>query len=359
MVRFRAVLAVSTVLAGLSLVAEAHAQAVITSASGLAGGAGGWNTTIPPFYPSQWGTVYSGAYPLEAILDLASFPKKDPVRGYSNGYFDAGAYGANCSTGLYIENIPAQPGTGYAEFYHPGTPAVIVPLCSAVTVPVVDSSFLDKLSAANLAYHLVYPIQDNGNGRAYVVWHSKELEPVWRSDSPMFAPVTSGYARIEGVGWQDQFQPYTFTPINSYTLAKGSPITVAHGDGAGDFIAGLPSPKRETTIRLEAPAAVPYTSGSFRGFAATMVQDDWLAGTPPAPPPPALPPPPIVANRAPNSINFGQAGSAAGLGLADGANASAEGSAAFDLTAYCSAPSHSGKPRSASWIRNCIANVQK
>lgn len=84
-------------------------------------------------------------------------------------------------------------------------------------------------------------------------------------------------------------------------------------------------------------------------------------GTPPAPPtpvsPPPLPPAPTVVNRAANSISFGQAGNAAGVGLSAANAATAQGDVPFDLQALCAAPSpRDGKPRSAAWINYCVAS---
>lgn len=199
-------------------------------------------------------------------------------------------------------------------------------LCRAVDIPVVTAEqkdgFIAKLAAAGLRYNLVFPIRDNGNGRGYIVWTSMDGVNSGTMTGPNM-PTYAGYARIDGVGWQNQFQTASY---------YGSPRPF--GDTAGAFINGLPSPRRETTLRLVTPMVSATIGTTLNGFNATMVTDDWLAGTPTPPsPPPQLPPPPTVANKGANSINIGQSGSSAGFGVGSSANAVGQGDAAFDMDA--------------------------
>ena len=126
----------------------------------------------------------------------------------------------------------------------------------------------------------------------------------------------------------------------SGTFAVGSSITVVIGTGgAGGY-----------------DSTTGYWGGYIGGTgAAGSVTVTW-ADTPP-PPPPLPPPPPTVANKPAYPINVGQNGSAAGTGQGGKMTAGAASSLAFDRTAYCEAPDKNGRPRSADWIRNCLANL--
>ena len=357
-----------------SLAGGAHAQTFLTSLQGA-------GTTGAPFIPYNWGSYGEpwGSAQFWDVMDLSAFPKKDLDWGTVNGFYDASRYAADCSAPLYILKNPGgyasyNPNYGYSDYVPPRQ----VPLCSATSVPVVDASFLGKLAAAGIEYHLAYPIANNGNGRAYVVWLNFNgsrgsglqaeynpqrgliafLGPVPASDG-VVRPAIAGYARIEGVGWQNQFQAYTHTDVSTVGgNVSYATTTIAHGDSAGDFIASLPSPRRETTIRLEMPMCWIQVDGCNVAYEVTMVTDDWLAGqpTPPTPPPTPLQQaaaPPPAAPASPTNLPGPSA--PAGDGTPGGDTAGDGDGGAFDWEAYCRMPNADGTPKPAAWVQNCLA----
>jgi len=288
-----------------------------------------------------WGSLRTGASVTDGIFALSNWPPADPVLGTApaNGFFDPSQYAADCGGPYFIINSPTTTVTQFeaGQGLVPVTfPAVVTPICSATAVPVVDTSFLSQLQSAGLQYKIVYPIQDNGNGRGYVVWNNA-FPFNYNFHRGSNYPTTAGYARITGLTWQNQFAP----------TSSGS-----FGDPAGAFINGLPSPIRQTTLRLEVPGEAGVSI-----VAPTMVTDAWLAGTvPPAPQvPPVLaapdtgaPPPPI--NVGGQGVPFGAAPAGVDFG--------ARNVVPFDVINACETGVSGGTPRSASWIAVCIANAQ-
>jgi hypothetical protein len=226
-------------------------------------------------------------------------------------------------------------------------------LCRAVNIPVVTAdqkdAFLAGLSGAGLNYNLVYPIKDNGNGRGYVVWTSMEGINSGSTTGPNM-PTQAGYARIEGIGWRNQFQP-----TNLYGM-----LPRPYGDTAGAFINGLPSPRRETTLRLVTPMISNTIGTTIYGTNATMVTDDWLAGTstpptPPVPPTPLTPPAPPARGALANPTNAGSPSNGSSSGDAGDGGQTETNGAAFDWNSYCQSPNPDGSPRTLGWIENCLA----
>jgi hypothetical protein len=216
-----------------------------------------------------------------------------------------------------------------------------VRVCKATSVPVVGADFPAKLQAAGLSYKIVYPIKDNGNGRGYIVWNNA-VEPRYAGGN---WPSVSGYARIEGVAWQNQFAAYS--------------SVYPYGDIAGAFVAAQDSGVRETTIRLEIPGWL-ATIGTYSAVVApTMLTDDWLAGTPtpPTPPVPAVPltppaPPATAVVASPTNAGSPSVGTGSGAGVG---GADHEPGAAFDWDSYCRSPNPDGSQRTLGWIENCLA----
>jgi hypothetical protein len=322
----------------------------------------GVNDFLPIENSNQWGL--SGSEGADyAVVELPSFPPHDQLRGTTNGFFDASQYTADCSGSIFIANdpgavIPGNFGQGFITI-----PGRQVRLCSATSVPVVDTNFINQLTAAGLSYKIVYPIQDNGNGRAYIVWASNDVPSNSTSIGGVFLPTIAGYARIEGVTWQNQFQPFTFTPVTGDLLFGGSPfggspLTFPQGDVAGDAIDALQSPLRETTLRLSVPEASNTVGTSTSGFSVTMVTDAWLAALPP---PPAPRVPPVLAapdtGAPPPPINVGGPGIPFAAGPAAPVN-NTRNVIPFDVLSFCETGGPGGSPHSASWIATCIANAQ-
>jgi hypothetical protein len=319
---------------------EAQAQAPTSVMQTLPAQCGSVRCNYLMFMANQWGTKPTGLEFAALIAEIKDFPQKDTLTGTSNGFFDPSQYASDCNTGLYIDNTPATPAMpGPRGTTIPAKPASIVHICKATSVPVVDASFVNRLQAAGLQYHLVYPIKDNGNGRAYVVWNSPLSGYQPRAGATW--PSTAGYARIEGVGWQNQFQS-EFTP---------------HGDYAGDFIAAQTSPVRETTLRLEVPGYLGTVGTGNWMYVATMVTDDWLASTPLPPTPTAqLPPiPPYAPPGDPTPINAGGVTSGGGSGSPVNEAVDGRNTVPFDYVAFCNSPGNDGQPRSPGWVSNCMA----
>jgi hypothetical protein len=208
------------------------------------------------FNATQWGNMPTGLEFEDLLLSASAFPAPDPLTGSGNGFFGASQYAYDCNTSLMIIDTPAEPAVG--QF--PAQAAVVVPLCQATSVPVVDASFLNQLSGAGMQFHLVFPIQDNGNQRGYVVWNS----PLSSAQAHAGAtyPAVEGFARIEGVTWQNQFQP----------------TTISFGDFAGEFINDQPSPTRESTLRLEVPGWSATLGTSFPVTYGDNLSDELLPG---------------------------------------------------------------------------------
>jgi hypothetical protein len=211
--------------AHLALGTSAHAQTLMTKQTSVGSAAtpGGFAY----FFPSQWGNLIDGLKEGDLIYELTAFPPPDPRFGTVNGFFDPSQYAADCNTSMFIINDPGGEPITFGPFGEPGIIAqpVQVPVCQATAVPVVNASFLNQLQATGLQFHLVFPIQDNGNGRGYVVWNNPN-SPQDRAatgkdlDGPDLA-LTAGYARIEGVTWQNQFQSFTVVnppPASWWTL---------------------------------------------------------------------------------------------------------------------------------------------
>jgi hypothetical protein len=311
------------------------------------------------FAPSQWGVLYPNGVALEWVSDLSDFPPHTPAsvpaptvtswakygsNVYSlNGFFDASQYAADCSGTIYIVNTGSQQ----------------TKLCSVVNAPVVDMSFVNQLNAAGLSYTIVYPITDNGNGRAYIVWNSNDsAEARLSANTATWGPnmaTTAGYARIEGAGWQNQFAPNTDCTRMGTMPGDciGQYVTFNYGDQAGDFIASLPSPQQEATLRLEVPMFDATIGTDTNGIAATMLTDSWLL-QPPTPPIPLnpLPAPPAPNNAAP--INRGNTSTGAGNGTAVGGTGFDPSNGGFDWSDYCHSADQNGRPRSPLWVQNCM-----
>jgi hypothetical protein len=321
---------------------------------------------LPIHNTNQWGLSGSDGVGL-SIEQLSSFPPQGPSRGTTNGLFDASQYAADCGGSIFMVNDPAYVLGGNPFLGIPGIPvsARQLHLCSATAVPVVNATFINQLTAAGLSYKIVYPIQDNGNGRAYIVWASNDVFEFGGSN--FFNPSTknfstiAGYARIEGVGWQDQFQPFTFTPVSGTIgsgLTSGPPVMFAQGDAAGDAINALQSPLRGTTLRLSVPQADSSVGTVLSGFSVTMVTDAWLAGTPPPPQIPLSPPSAPPGNNPADPTNVTTPSSPAGSGTPSGGSDPSNPGSQYSWVAYCNSPNRDGTPRSADFVQSCLATHQ-
>jgi hypothetical protein len=232
------------------------------------------------------------------------------------------------------------------------SPSVQCHMCSVVSAPEVDASFLSQLQAAGLFFKVIFPIQDNGNQRGYVVWANQNFA----DHSFLNYSTEAGYARITGVTWQNQFQSLSWTTPDIPDVSLPKAVTMAFGDviGAGSLINGLSSPARQTSIRLAVPVAI-YES--FDGFAYTVLTDSWLGETTPPPPPPPSLTPPSASTQTPQAgaINIGSASTGAGSGTGTGGTGFNPTDAGFNWAAYCNSPDSLGNLRSPLWIQSCLA----
>jgi hypothetical protein len=356
-------LIVALIIARLGTSSSAQAQQTLLPVSQGFPSSQGASDFLPIHNTNQWGLTGSDGVGL-SIEQLSSFPPQGPSRGTTNGLFDASQYAADCGGSIFMVNDPAYVLGGNPFLGIPGIPvsARQLHLCSATAVPVVNATFINQLTAAGLSYKIVYPIQDNGNGRAYIVWASNDVFEFGGSN--FFNPSTknfstiAGYARIEGVGWQDQFQLFTFTPVSGTIgsgLTRGPPVMFAQGDAAGDAINALQSPLRGTTLRLSVPQADSSVGTVLSGFSVTMVTDAWLAALPPPPAPPPLPTTPAVPGTAAAPINVGAPGNPFGSGSQTVGTGHSQNDTGFDFAAFCNAPDQSGRPRTQAFIQACLA----
>jgi hypothetical protein len=321
----------------------------------------------------QWQIENFEGVPLEPF-DLTNFPPQEssvfghapgtfpsePLVITSNGFFSASQYASDCSQPILFVNQQAiiNPISGATV-----RPATQLPLCTVTAAPEVDQSFLSQLQAAGLFFKVVYPIQDNGNGHAYVVWTNSE-----QIHHPFLnLPSVAGYARITGTTWQNQFQTVS-GEVHVGTINDGQleSVTIPFGDnlgmvvnnlGMGTLINSLASPARETTIRLAIPALTTTTAGAdTNGFVFTVLTDAWLAETTPPVPPPSLTPP-VASTQTPKAgaINIGSASTGAGSGTGSGGTGFSVTDTGFNWAAYCNSPDSLGNMRSPLWVQSCLA----
>jgi hypothetical protein len=334
-VRSFGALALAALLAGPGLgISVASAQAP-TSLAAMEGRSTGCASVNCLFFARAWGTMPTGFEFADGMTDITHFPVPDPFTGTTNGFFDSSQYTFSCNGPLWLQNSPARPAMDFGPIHSPAMPAIVVPLCNATSVPVVDASFLGKLSAAGYLYHLVFPIKDNGNSRGYVVWNS----PISPERAGLDMPRVAGYARIDGVTWQDQFAPAVL-------------------DLAGRFIGEQSSPDRETTLRLEVPGWASTIGTDTPIYLATMVTDAWLAGTPTPPSIPLSPPSAPPGNNPAGPTNVTTPSSPAGSGTPSGGSDPSNPGSQYSWAAYCNSPNRDGTPRSADFVQSCLATHQ-
>ena len=268
-----------------------------------------------------------------------------------NAFFDASQYSQDCSNTAYYQGYTL---VGFEGLSSGSTQRVAA--CKIINAPVVDMSFLEKLTAQGYTFNITYPFKDFGNGRAEIYW----MKPCWPGLPQEIGNLNCyhGMARLTGAGWINKFAPVTTTVRTAEGVMM--PTTMPYGSTIGGYVAAWPEPGRDVGFvytrygyNIE-PPHVP----SLSSYAAAAL-DDWLAGAEPPVQQPPLPAPPTVANRGANSINVGQSGTAAGFGSASSVNAAGQGSAAFDVLAYCSSPDGSGRARSQAWIRGCMSNMSQ
>ena len=142
--------------------------------------------------------------------------------------------------------------------------------CTITIAPIVTPDILPQLTAGGYQYVIAYPIQDNGNGRALVIWNSAPND---------FTPVHQGIARLTGMSFQNQFGSKDWTTLvcAGSCLPSGS-VTEPHDNSVGSYIAGLSSPAFQSTVRAVIQTAGTGGSNGPVPFAA-VVTDDWLRQT--------------------------------------------------------------------------------
>lgn len=254
-----------------------------------------------------------------------------------------------------------------------GQPCTVIheKACKVTAMPTIDVPFLDRLRAKGYVYFINYPQDDPGTGKAFLTWSAADGNSGW------------GSARLSGAGWSNQYAPsdgcMTFHDYVGPNATESNnrfcmPYLAAHGDWAGAVVAALPASERGVAARVVFYGGVPdslfagiptgepngivsydlsQVPSQYKHKSITVLIDPWLTTTSPPP----LPPPPTVAKQGPRDINIGQAGAVAGVGKAVSSAALAEGAAAFDPIAYCSAPARDGKPRSHAWIMGCLNSM--
>jgi hypothetical protein len=306
--------------------------------------------------PQMLGCQWQITNPDEVMLsahELPQFPPPDPALGLANGFFSASQYQSNCDGGPLFVNKPPTEIDGPLGGNDGTLPAVQFRTCSVVEAPVVDQTFLSQLQAAGLIFKIVYPIQDNGNGRGYVIWSNINE---WNHTGDNHSTV-AGYARITGATWQNQFQTVSFT-TPAIMEFPAQTVTIPLGDnlGAGTMINAMVSPQRETTIRLAVPELDATIGTEINGFSYTVLTDSWLADTTPPVPPPSLTPP-IASTQTPSAgaINIGSASTGAGSGIGTAGSGFAVNDAGFNWAAYCNSPDSLGRVRSPLWVQSCLA----
>ena len=314
------------------------------------GGQHGWGLTT--FDPSI-GTANLGHFTIDYPTNndaalFASFVSGAPA-------FSSSDYAFDCSIVL----VPATTkrtftiAAGWIDQPVPGASA-----CRINKAPTVDMNFVNNLRSQGYVVSISYPQTDPGTGIGIVSW-SKMSNGF---NMPCPAGVTGynidgykianscavsdiGLAYVSNAGYANQWSGAFGTDLASKMAAAG----FSAADRAHASIVGLWGPH----------ASVPADSCPLQGtgaYPAVMIGDYTVAPVQPPPAPP-LPPPPTVANRSANSINIGQSGSAAGFGAGSAGTAIGQGDAAFDLNAFCNAPSaRDGKPRSHAWIRACLSS---
>lgn len=333
------------------------------------------NQALPP-WPTQWDT-YNTNYPYtDASLALWA-PGWIGGQGIpQNPFFSLNEYAVNCDqtlrSGVGVDS-------GWILDNNPAAHAHTLYACKITKAPIVDLQWIsDNLAKGGYIYALSYPTENHGNGHALVSWVGSCMMNVSTTDYDHVGQTTGsvakpgychhGMARVRDAGWRNQFALKSgCVPAFEYGISGYQPgycYNYALGTKDADPMTSWPEPWKGTGTLIQR-----WTTGiQGIGPASTMsppmfmtlqvITDEWLGDTtPPAPPP--LPPPPTVASKAAQNINIGQAGSASGVGTASSGTASAQGSAAFDLAQFCAEPSRDGKPRSKTWINNCIANGGK
>jgi hypothetical protein len=229
--------------------------------------------------------------------------------------------------------------------------------CRINKAPTVDMSFVNNLRSQGYTVSISYPQANPGTGTGIVSW--AKLSNDFNVACP---PGVTGYnedtgtalangcavnnigiAYVTGAGYQNQFSGSFGIDLANKMAAAGW----SAADRGNASVVGLWGPH----------ARVVWESCPQQGNQAYSVV---MIGNYPAPvAPPPLPPPPTVASRGATSINVGQSGSTAGIGNGTSGSAETQGEVAFDLVAYCGAPTRDGKPRSDAWIRACIATGNK
>lgn len=148
--------------------------------------------------------------------------------------------------------------------------------CNLYSAPVVTPAFLNQLAAGGYQYVVVYPMTNNDNGRALVIWNSSPLD--------LMGPSQQGIARISGMQFQNQYpsKTYQYTTCDERGLCiypTGATFTYTNDDSIGQYFAQLSSPELNSTVR----GYIQFGAGlSWEGVPTTfaaIIHDDWLRQT--------------------------------------------------------------------------------
>ncbi|MGY3582415.1 hypothetical protein ACVIGB_000661 [Bradyrhizobium sp. USDA 4341] len=327
-------------------------------------------TPTPPGYSGGWGLTT-----FDPTVGTAYVPLGDwnwPTYGNSTALFasflgsgpsfSAADYSLDCSIVL-VPPTTKQTWTTAGGWIT--TPVAGEYACRINKAPTVDMTFVNNLRSQGYTVSVSYPSVDNGSGVGIVTWAklSNDFNVLCPFGKNGYTSDTNGYslgpyacavnnigmAYVTGAGYQNQFAGAFGVDILNKEAAAGWSAT----DRANSAVVGLWGPHSSV-----AGDSCPL---QFSGAYPAVMIGTFVAPAPPAPPPP--PPPisatPAISNRSASPINVGQAGAIGSAGRGNTVDAGAQGDTAFDVMAFCSAPSaRDGKPRSAAWIRACLTSGQ-
>ncbi len=179
---------------------------------------------------------------------------------FVNDDFPAAQYDISCDTPYVIAHV-ALPSEAPA-----GAPPTDQRVCRILRAPTVGPDFVQTLGRIGYEYEISYPFVDSGSGRALIFWSDGGA-------ARGMAPAHQGFARIEGVGWQNQFTPAARCQDPSAACAWRY---FEHGDSFGAFINRFPGPDRRDAARVFQQIGVSPDGKAVAG--ASVVIDAWLAG---------------------------------------------------------------------------------
>jgi hypothetical protein len=207
--------------------------------------------------PIDFSGAIGGHTPSEGrILQLI---KPGSYAWFANDDFPASEYDISCDTPYVIARVAlpsAAPGAA---------PPTDQRVCRIVRAPVVGAGFVATLERIGYEYEVSYPFADSGTGRGLIFWSDGGAQRG-------MAPAHQGFARIEGVGWQNQFAPAARCQD---TAAQCAYRYFEHGDSFGAFINRFPSPDREGAARVFQQVGIASDGKVVAG--ASVVIDPWLA----------------------------------------------------------------------------------